>query len=82
MERLSREYRASIAVPLIQGLLASGDYTYVDKMDVPRLIRTDMGENWQKDGYARRHMADVVLAALNLAKELVDQTEMEAEKGI
>jgi hypothetical protein len=56
----------------MKGLLASGHYTYIDRDQIPRLRRTDMGVDWQKDGYARQNMADVVLAALNLAKELVD----------
>lgn len=66
----------------MKGLLGSGHYTYIDREGAPRLKRTDMGVTWQKDGYARQNMADVVLTALNLAKELVDQTEMEAVAGI
>jgi hypothetical protein len=82
MERLSREYRVSIAVPIMEGLLASGDFTYIDKDGQPRLKRLDMGTDWNQDGYARQKMSNVTLAALNLAKELVDQTELEAEKGV
>jgi hypothetical protein len=81
MERLSREYRVSIAVPILQGLLASGQFTN-DDGDVIKVKRIDCGPKWQTDGYARSHMSAAVLMALNLAKELVDQTELEAEKGV
>lgn len=83
MERLSREYRVSIAVPILRGLLSSGQFTDVsDDGEKPHVKRIDMGPNWQKDGYARQHMSVAVLTALNLAKELVDQTELEAEQGV
>jgi hypothetical protein len=81
MERLSREYRVSVAVPIMQGLLASGQFTE-DDGDVIKVKRIDCGASWQADGYARSHMSAAVLMALNLAKELIDQTELEAEKGV
>lgn len=82
MDRLSREYRVSVAVPILKGLLASGQFTRVNNGEKPHVERVDMGADWQKDGYCRQKMSAAVLTALNLAKELIDQTELEAEKGV
>jgi hypothetical protein len=84
MERLSREYRVSVAVPILQGLLSSGQFTEPpsDGNERAHVKRLDMGANWQKDGYCRQHMSAAVLTALNLSKELIDQTELEAAAGV
>lgn len=86
MDRLSREYRTSVAVPILQGLLATGQFTDLKaeghNSEKPHVRRIDMGENFAADGFARRHMSVAVLTALNLAKELIDQTELEAEKAL
>jgi len=81
MERLSREYRVSVAVPILQGLLSSGQFTHVTDGENPHVKRIDFGPAWERDGYARQKMSVAVLTALNLAKELIDQTELEAEAG-
>ena len=82
MERLSREYRVTVAVPILQGLLATGHFTnpIIDEKngERPRVKRIDLGETFAEDGYARRKMSVAILTALNLAKELIDQTELEA----
>lgn len=85
MERLSREYRVTIAVPILQGLLATGQFTTAHGLPLvtengndPHVKRIDLGEKFAEHGFARRKMSVAVLTALNLAKELVDQTELEA----
>lgn len=90
MDRLSREYRASVAVPILCALLATGHFTRADDLplkstngDWMQLVkRVDCFETFAADGFARRHMSVAVLTALSLAKELIDQTELEAEKQL
>lgn len=83
MERLSREYRVSVAVPILQGLLSTGQFTNVDENDHerPHVRRIDMGPTWREDGYCRQHMSAAVLTALNISKELIQQTELEAARA-
>lgn len=82
MERLSREYRVTVAVPILQGLLATGQFTNeindTGNGERPHVKRIDMGATFKDDGFCRRKMSVAVMTALNLAKELVDQTELEA----
>lgn len=85
MERLSREYRVTVAVPILQGLLATGHFTNAindaKNGERPHVKRIDLGETFAEDGFCRRKMSVAVMTALNLAKELVDQTELEAMRG-
>lgn len=83
MERLSREYRVSVAVPILTGLLASGQFTNLtDDPEAPHVKRIDLGPKFAEEGYARRHMSAAVLTAINLAKEIIDQTELEAQRAV
>ena len=86
MERLSREYRVSVAVPILQGLLATGQFTDLrteqsGNGERPHVRRLDLGDKFAEEGFARRRMSVAVLTAINIAKELIDQTELEAMRG-
>ena len=60
---------------IMQGLLASGHYTYnpvdLDTGDIePGVLRWDTGAEWKDEGECRRHRAYVLDDALSLWREL------------
>ena len=75
------------ALPILQGLLASGHYTEPkgeNPRDEPVVHRIDNGKEWKggDDGiqlYAKRNSACAVIDAVDLADELLRQVKIEVE---
>lgn len=75
----TKEELLRVALPILQGLLASGHYT-VPETDtgVPRVLKVDTGKDWVKDGlYVRKHASIAIDEALELAGELLEQIELD-----
>lgn len=69
-----------IALPILQGLLASGQFTTPgSNQDFPTSVRKDFGPDWKADGFACRFPASAVLEAIDLAIELSDQAAIHIE---
>ena len=71
-----------VALPILQGLLASGHYTIPgNDEDAVKIERVDNGPDWKGDDgnptFARRKSAIAIEDALSLAKELLDQIRLD-----
>jgi hypothetical protein len=68
--RLAPVSLLGVALPILQGLLASGHYT-TPETDVTKIQRCDNGKDWKDEGgdkvFARRHTALAVEDAISLA---------------
>ena len=74
-----------VALPILQGLLASGHYTTPETdTEVTKIMRCDNGKDWKADGgdkiFARRHCALAIEDAISLAGELLDQIKLDETK--
>ena len=74
-----------VALPILQGLLASGHYTTPEnETEVTKIMRCDNGKDWKADGgdkiFARRHCALAIEDAISLAGELLDQIKLDEAK--
>lgn len=65
-----------IALPIMQGLLASGHFTAPpDENGDPDVLKCDVGKDWVDLGLSRRFHSKVVSASLSLAVELIEEAE-------
>lgn len=68
-------------LPIVQGLLASGHFTYPEEESADHcagvLFEKDAKDEWKEMGYARKYPSQVVEAAIKLAQELQDQIELD-----
>lgn len=75
----TRENLLGAALPILQGLLASGHYTNPEtETETPKVQRCDNGTDWNsaeagEKVFARRHTALAIEDAISLAGELIDQ---------
>ena len=71
-----------VALPILQGLLASGHYTMPADENEPDVFRVDNGKDWKEIDeipvFAKRYSAKAVLDAIELANELRRQIEIDA----
>jgi len=72
-----------VALPILQGLLASGHFTMpsTHAKEEPDVFRMDNGKDWKEldniPVFARRYSASAVLTALELAGELIKQIKID-----
>lgn len=71
--------RLQIALPILQGLLASGKYTDFDpyQPDVVGNLRYDLGKDYDKNYSTRRRPSRAIEDALELADELIAETKLD-----
>ena len=74
-----------VALPILQGLLASGHFTFPEpdnSTDSSKIQSNDNGEDWKNDeAFAKRYTSLAVESALDLAHELIDQIELDVDGG-
>jgi len=70
-EVIDPKFLVSVALPILQGLLASGDYTYSDEEGNPELKTWAAGDDWKEFGFPKRVMTNAVEDAVSVALELI-----------